>query len=71
MEVQAAVNGQGIALGWRRLLADLLDSGALVRPIEAALPSTNAYYVILPAGSPPSADALALHDWIVAEAARL
>ena len=71
LEVQAAVNGQGIALGWQRLVADLLESGALVRPVEALLPSSDAHYVILPAGGEPSLDAMALHDWLVAEASRL
>ncbi len=71
MEVQAAVNGQGIALGWQRLVAELLESGALVRPIQALLPSADAHYVYLPAGGEPSLDAIALRDWIVAEAARL
>ena len=71
LEVQAAVNGQGIALGWRRLVADLLESGALVRPVEALLPSSDAHYVIPPAGGEPSLDTMALHDWLVAEASRL
>ena len=53
------------------LVADLLESGALVRPVEALLPSSDAHYVILPAGGEPSLDAMALHDWLVAEASRL
>ncbi|KQW99735.1 LysR family transcriptional regulator [Acinetobacter sp. Root1280] len=37
MLLQAAINGQGVALAWGSLVDDYLKSGVLVRPIETVL----------------------------------
>ena len=37
MLLQAAINGQGVALAWGSLVDDYLKSGALVRPIDTVL----------------------------------
>ncbi|HCU1861314.1 TPA: LysR family transcriptional regulator [Acinetobacter baumannii] len=37
MLLQAAINGQGVALAWGSLVDDYLQSGALVRPVETVL----------------------------------
>ncbi len=44
--VQAAVSGQGIALGRSALVMDDLASGALVQPFTLALPSPHAYFMV-------------------------
>ncbi|NAT37469.1 LysR family transcriptional regulator, partial [Pseudomonas syringae pv. actinidifoliorum] len=46
--IQAAIGGQGIAIGWRHLVDDLLDQGLLCRPIAGAAISGHGYYVVLP-----------------------
>jgi len=46
--IQAAIAGQGIAIGWRHLVDALLDQGLLCRPIEATATSAYGYYVVLP-----------------------
>lgn len=43
---EAAVRGQGVALGRSALVGDHLASGRLVRPLAAARPADYAYYVI-------------------------
>ncbi|WP_233850000.1 LysR substrate-binding domain-containing protein [Paraburkholderia sp. HD33-4] len=48
--VQAALDGQGIAMGWNRLLHDHLASGRLVRVTGATLPMSDAYYLVVPHG---------------------
>jgi DNA-binding transcriptional LysR family regulator len=48
--VQAALDGQGITLGWARLLHDHLASGKLVRLTDASLSLSDAYYVVVPHG---------------------
>jgi DNA-binding transcriptional LysR family regulator len=35
--IQAAISGQGVALGPRPLLSDLIESGALVAPFNASI----------------------------------
>ena len=66
--MQAAQAGQGVALGWRRLIEPLVAAGSLVRPIEASLAAPDAYYTVMPEQSGPSEAARALRDWLHAEA---
>ena len=46
MLLQAALNGQGVALGWEQLLGDYLDSGLLVRPVPTELITTARFYLL-------------------------
>ncbi|MET2831185.1 LysR substrate-binding domain-containing protein [Mesorhizobium shangrilense] len=46
--IYAALNGQGIALGWKRLVQDLLEQRRLVRLTAAAIKPQGAYFVVLP-----------------------
>ncbi|SAL01376.1 LysR family transcriptional regulator [Caballeronia calidae] len=48
--VQAALDGQGIVMGWNRLLHEHLASGQLVRVTAASLPLRDAYYLVVPHG---------------------
>ncbi|UTW10681.1 LysR substrate-binding domain-containing protein [Marinobacterium rhizophilum] len=48
MLVQAALNGQGIALGWEQLVTDYLKSGLLVRPVAVELNTTARFYMLEP-----------------------
>jgi LysR family transcriptional regulator, glycine cleavage system transcriptional activator len=44
--IQAAISGQGVALGRQPLVNDLLRSGALVAPFRKALVGSRAYFII-------------------------
>lgn len=46
--IQAAIGGQGVAIGWRHLVDALVDQGLLCRPIDATAISAYGYYVVLP-----------------------
>lgn len=46
--IYAAMNGQGIALGWSRLVSDLLEQNRLVRLTEASIRPRAAYFVVVP-----------------------
>lgn len=48
--VQAALDGQGVVLGWARLLHEHLESGKLVRVTDASLALSDAYYLVVPHG---------------------
>jgi len=67
--IQAALDGQGIALGGGRLADDFLARGALVRPLQATLRSEQGFYLVAPTEVPLSAPAALFRDWILAEAA--
>ena len=63
--IQAALDGQGMALGGGRLADDLLARGALVRPIDTTLRSDRGFYLLLPSGVPPSEPVVRFRDWIL------
>jgi putative choline sulfate-utilization transcription factor len=66
--IQAAIGGQGVALGWTPYVNELLQLGMLVRPIETVFRPPDAYYLITPVdGDNPAADAFA--RWIREQAA--
>src|SRR5258708_7281485 len=44
--IQAAINGQGIALGRQPLVNDLIHSGALVAPFRGAVVGSRAYFLV-------------------------
>lgn len=48
--VQAARCGEGVALGWGRLVHDLLQTGELVRLSAWTLKSADSYYIVVPHG---------------------
>lgn len=64
--LQAACEGQGIALGWSLLVEDLISKHTLMRPLEVELESPNAFYFVRSArevGPGP----LALESWLTAK----
>ena len=46
--IQAAIAGQGVAIGWRHLVDDLLAQGLLTRVTAASACSEFGYWVVLP-----------------------
>ena len=66
--IQAALDGQGIALGGGRLAGDFLARGALIRPIQTTMLSDKAFYLLVPSEVPLSPQATRFRDWILAEA---
>jgi LysR family glycine cleavage system transcriptional activator len=70
MALQAAVAGQGVALGTSVLAADDLAIGNLVRPLAEAAPSRFAYWVVCPEDAAERPRVRAFREWITAEAKR-
>lgn len=62
--IQAARHGQGVALGWGRLVDDLVRAGELVRLPVASLEMNDAYYIVVPRGQAITSPILALVDWL-------
>ncbi len=69
--IQAAVDGQGLALGFSHVVGDLLDQGRLVRPIEHACSKGLAVFLVAPRGIRLTPNAKDFHDWIISEAAMI
>jgi DNA-binding transcriptional LysR family regulator len=69
MAIQAAIEGHGVLLGWRRLLRDHLGRGALMQAVPAAVPAQGGYFQLVRADRPVSPATRLLQDWIAAAAA--
>lgn len=63
--LQAARDGQGVALGWMRLVSPLLASGELRKAIEAEVADPNAFYVTWSDRRPLSPEAIVLKEWLL------
>ena len=66
---QAAVLGQGVALGRSVLLGDELAAGRLVRPLADARSSSYAYYAVTTRSARANPRVAAFIAWVTAEAA--
>jgi LysR family transcriptional regulator, glycine cleavage system transcriptional activator len=65
--IQAAISGQGVALGRQALVSDLIESRALVAPFKQTLVGSRAYFIVesrLSAGKPQVRE---FAQWLLAE----
>jgi LysR family glycine cleavage system transcriptional activator len=65
--LQAAIQGQGSALGSQSLASDELASGRLVRLFDLALPLGFAYHLVHPEETAAVPKVAAFADWVLAE----
>lgn len=65
--VYAAMAGEGVALGWTRLLARPLSDGRLARACAFGLTPPAAYHLVRPADARPSAARERLAAWLAEE----
>ncbi|HXH02478.1 MAG TPA: LysR substrate-binding domain-containing protein [Candidatus Competibacteraceae bacterium] len=66
--IQAALEGQGVALGWDHLVHSLVEKGQLVRLTEHSLQTDYGFYVVWPREQPLSRDAAVVRDWLAGAA---
>src|SRR5204862_7586371 len=70
MVLDAAVDGQGIALGRTTLAAWDLINGRLVRPFADALPLSKTYWTVFPKATSRLPKMATFGDWLWSEPAR-
>ncbi len=63
--IYAALNGQGISLGWDRLVRDLVDQKRLIRLGHASVVPSGAYYVVVPANRTQSRALQQFMEWLL------
>ncbi len=68
MAVQAAVEGQGVALAGSVLVDDDIAAGRLVNPFEVRFPVKFAYYLVCPEPTVNQPRIVAFRNWLKAEA---
>src|SRR5947207_776818 len=69
MVIDAAINGQGIALARTTLAAWDLIKGHLARPFAQSLTLNKAYWIICPKATASLPKIVTFRDWLLAEAA--
>ncbi len=67
--LQAAIAGEGVALGRSALAADDLAAGNLVKPFDISLPVEYAYYVVAPEVNAQRPKVAAFREWVIETAA--
>ena len=65
--IQAALEGQGLALGWLHIIGPLLAEGRLLQALPQVLITDNPFYILAPSNSPLSPAAQCLRDWLITE----
>jgi LysR family glycine cleavage system transcriptional activator len=68
MAIDAAIDGQGVALARSALAAWDLIGGRLVRPFPVVLPASFAYWIVCPKATAKLPKIAAFTDWLLAEA---
>ncbi|PDQ18463.1 LysR family transcriptional regulator [Mesorhizobium sanjuanii] len=66
--IQAVMEGQGIALGWRHLAERLLASGLLVSATSHVMRTGTRFHIIWPKNRELSDNARKVRDWLAAQA---
>jgi LysR family glycine cleavage system transcriptional activator len=69
MAIDAAIDGQGIALARTALAAWDLCAGRLVRPFAVSLKAPYAYWIVCPKSTADLPKIATFRDWLLAEAA--
>lgn len=62
--LQAAISGQGIAIGDDVVCGDSLRDGQLVRPFSESIPGDRAYYLVTPHSRLDDPNVQAFSDWM-------
>lgn len=65
--IYAAIGGEGVVLGWERLISGLLRDRRLVRLGDRAASPGECYHVLTPAGREPTPAAEKFAGWLVSQ----
>jgi LysR family glycine cleavage system transcriptional activator len=69
MLIDAAVDGQGVALARTTLAAWDLINGRLTRPFDVGLKLSRTYWIVCPKATSTKPKVATFRDWLLAEAA--
>lgn len=63
--LQAALTGQGVALGWHHICAPMVQEGTLIRAAQHTYIGHHAMYLITPKETQTSSTVSAVRDWLL------
>jgi DNA-binding transcriptional LysR family regulator len=64
LAIQAAIAGQGVALGWRPLVEQVILAGQLVQCADKSCSSARGYHLLLPGRGMPGPEVERLITWL-------
>jgi len=67
MVIQAAISGQGIALGWTSVVSQLIMNGALVQASPTVIETNRSYHLVPSSQRPMRPIVKEVRDWMIAE----
>ena len=70
LALQAAVEGLGVAIGRQPLVAEDLEYGRLVAPLDIEASTGDAYYLVYPLGRAKKPTLVAFRQWMLREASK-
>ena len=70
MLIDAAADGQGVALARTTLAAWDLIHGRLVRPFPIAVPLSKSYWIVCPKATSAMPKIVTFRDWLLEEASQ-
>lgn len=65
--LQATIEGQGVALGWKHLVDPLLAQGKLVAPFDVEIKTDHPFYILTPKDRLHNKSVQLLRDWLLDE----
>jgi DNA-binding transcriptional LysR family regulator len=65
--LQAALEGQGVALGWKHLVKPLVDEGKLVIPVDMEIKTDQPFYILTPKDKVQNKAVSILREWLLME----
>ncbi|MDP6389374.1 MAG: transcriptional regulator GcvA [Alphaproteobacteria bacterium] len=69
MVLDAAIAGDGVALGRSAIAEEALADGRLVKPFDVSLPAEFAYYIVTPEATADRPKIVAFREWFLEEGA--
>lgn len=67
MVIQAAISGQGVALGWTSVVSQLVTSGALVQASPIVIETERSYHLVPSSQRPMRPIVKDVRDWMIKE----
>ncbi|ESX09774.1 MULTISPECIES: LysR substrate-binding domain-containing protein [unclassified Mesorhizobium] len=69
--IQSVIRGYGIGLGWRHVVSDYLNEGALIRPLPESYLTGRKHHLVIPDAALGREDVQIFRDWLMTQAVGL
>lgn len=67
----SAMEGQGVGIGWLGMVDHLIDTGALIKPVDTSIRTDRAFFLVAPRDMRHGRTALEFRDWMIQEGQKI